>query len=1138
MRLINLLVILIIFFLAGCQSCVDPGIVGTNSLTTVPVPFKPEGLEPQTTDNSKFWVDSGFKKTAESGIGFTVTGAIDYCAVSATSCASNPNCDQVQVPAVFCKEGGTGPQCANPDRADPLGYYVSTKLKVLKGDKLKLSLLPQNITIDCSQQFFDANNIRYDHFQTLKDPNGNKYNFFDDICLQQSPVIINNDSTNNRDVSINLGPYQGKVLSYIVNDQVGPLGNKVCISQKGSETQENWKIGQIDLAPFISPTTKEDLFKLAEDCRKSKATFHFNSYLVNYWCGNICLDKECGGRQDLYYTLLDNTLPSLADMINAIDNNSKNTDFSNFSDPTKVTQVELLAVKIGNSPARHRNCGQEESRDANSWCSGAHQCLGQDNVQFCTDLEDPNHNIYLKLNTAYEVKLEEEAGNNPQEVRLGISDCYRGKASSCYYGDNAFSGYNVQIERDCTETDGVKLCLYIGDTPPTFEPTEANVTANNICCINSKDIAKLHSDLNSIFFSIQDDSSITMPSNAEKVDICQKFKGASGNVYLSIQDTRNSDTLKQATVSDKNAYEVTLYTKLNNDILSKMVTGIVDALIKAFYGVDKELEQGISSNIEGVKGSVIYNLYKGIVTNLSPVITVLLTLMVSIYGGMFLLGLVKHPHIEVLIRLIKFAFIAALLIPEQSWNFFAVTIFDLIVIGTQSLIGIFTGNQGTDFAFLDNSLGAMFLAETWVKILSLLLAGPIGWIFFILLVWGVFILLSVLFKTILVYLMTIIIFSLVLLLAPIFITFLLSQQTKYLFDAWLALIVKSAVEPIMLFAAIYMMNDILMLSFFDVINFGACPDCLIPIEIVDGIGFCLFQFVVPMGHNPNLSLTERMTSAADTLTLNGLGYMGLPVSIVAILKFVIVAKVLEGITEFVSSAAKDISGTMYDLSITAATHAQQAIAGLLGMDENSIKTRSHIRSAAAQGAKDPQKVEFTPQRRGVPKQVLHVNSDDRRGPVKVTGTNPQGRNFEVNIDEEKTTFVNNDKSVTIEKRDEGAYRIRTEGQVLDVNINQAGIRVENAERNQVITNNSDGSITVGGGDFSTNFKHEADGSTVINSSQGLSIKISEEGAIQFGEHGHTLVGVREDAAEGLQFVAPPNSNLRVTRETNDNSNNE
>jgi len=159
------------------------------------------------------------------------------------------------------------------------------------------------------------------------------------------------------------------------------------------------------------------------------------------------------------------------------------------------------------------------------------------------------------------------------------------------------------------------------------------------------------------------------------------------------------------------------------------------------------------------------------------------------------------------------------------------------------------------FQIISESLGVITQKSTIVKILALFMVYPIGWFFSVLIILGAWNYLVTIAKAIIAYMMAIIVVGMLLTMAPIFISFILFQQTKSYFDTWIRMLFRYTLEPIMLIAGLTFINELIVIALHGVIGNPACWKCAIEFSI-PGYGgdlFC-FYFYMPWGYSANLSM--------------------------------------------------------------------------------------------------------------------------------------------------------------------------------------------------------------------------------------------------------------------------------------------
>lgn len=214
-----------------------------------------------------------------------------------------------------------------------------------------------------------------------------------------------------------------------------------------------------------------------------------------------------------------------------------------------------------------------------------------------------------------------------------------------------------------------------------------------------------------------------------------------------------------------------------------------------------------------------------------------LTLYVTIYGAMVLLGLVNVALGDAVVRVLKLSAIAMLLSSETVMVFFhmarcffiegttylvnavmqvgleavaelnaggEITFGDeYTAAGNSDLCGSSfddTGNAQGPLVILEALLSQVFSAHMFLNMLTLCLSKAYGFILALFLAWGLFGFVLSLLGAVTIYLSALIGQYLLLSLMPFFIIFLLFERTQHLFQGWLNQLITYSLTPIFLFA--------------------------------------------------------------------------------------------------------------------------------------------------------------------------------------------------------------------------------------------------------------------------------------------------------------------------------------------------
>ncbi len=334
-------------------------------------------------------------------------------------------------------------------------------------------------------------------------------------------------------------------------------------------------------------------------------------------------------------------------------------------------------------------------------------------------------------------------------------------------------------------------------------------------------------------------------------------------------------------------------------------------------------------------GGVIKSMYNGLTGRQAlRGIQALLILYISISAILFLLGTIKAPAFDICIRLVKFGIVIQLLSP-QGFDFFNNYLFRGIYQGTQYLISVVSGHagSGTDFKFLDNTLGIMLTKETWMKILSFLFSGPVSFICMIIIIMAFWKFLEAMFTGIVMYFLSILAVSFLIAVCPIFICAILFQRTKPLFEGWMKAIINYALQPVFFFAIVAILNEAQVYFLHALTDFSACHKCVIQIDLKI-FKMCLFTFLMPLGSTSVFMSGDKVPDPEVYDTALDIGYFGLPIAGVFVFLFYIVSHVMERFVHISQSITQALTNSMGGLEGDAkgggARKAVDAIKGIAG----------------------------------------------------------------------------------------------------------------------------------------------------------------------------------------------------------------
>ena len=237
-------------------------------------------------------------------------------------------------------------------------------------------------------------------------------------------------------------------------------------------------------------------------------------------------------------------------------------------------------------------------------------------------------------------------------------------------------------------------------------------------------------------------------------------------------------------------------------------------------------------------------------------------LFVIFYGLSVATGMTQVNLGDAVVRVAKIGFIATF---AMNWDIFYNTIGSFFINGTDELIEWFmnnfkdlykvpgggagsgvaeSGNPGDRiFSGYDDLIARIFSFHTIAFVSALFNAGayaPVYAVFLIFALWWVF---TSVMKVVQIYIFSLFAKALLFAIAPIFLAFLLFQQTKPMFDAWVRQLVSFSLQPILVTAYIGLFSGLLT-PFFD--EFSQYQLCWNKLKDTSDYGW---TFVIPGSAN-------------------------------------------------------------------------------------------------------------------------------------------------------------------------------------------------------------------------------------------------------------------------------------------------
>lgn len=381
--------------------------------------------------------------------------------------------------------------------------------------------------------------------------------------------------------------------------------------------------------------------------------------------------------------------------------------------------------------------------------------------------------------------------------------------------------------------------------------------------------------------------------------------------------------------------EITSYTVAEAGAFSKLINEVVDDVRSTLASSTQTIFTNLTNNVDYISYTRI-----------------LLQLYIIIYAISFLMGMVQISQLDLIVRVIKIAVVVGLT-SQTSWTFFSNNFFNIYLDGASDLIGIFTGNTTNKWAFVDKIANVLFLSgSTWIRLLAVILT-PLGFVMVLLTLWSMVCYAMAIFECVITYMMSILAINILIVLAPIFIPFMLFSITKHLFESWLKFIFGFTLKPVILIIGITILSELLYMIVLQLFSAPVCYGCVWQVSLgplntiiniisnfvnLDTFFFCI-PFVKGWGWAPN---GDGSSFASST---------GL--DIVNVVLFVLVTKSMHSLPSFVDEFTKRLTG-LRDASLKAGigeerhktisdrvsgAFKQQAL-GIVGMDDQSKARRA------------------------------------------------------------------------------------------------------------------------------------------------------------------------------------------------------
>ena len=311
---------------------------------------------------------------------------------------------------------------------------------------------------------------------------------------------------------------------------------------------------------------------------------------------------------------------------------------------------------------------------------------------------------------------------------------------------------------------------------------------------------------------------------------------------------------------------------------------ITQSVIKTLFGGDRK-----TGAVEKIYDAIIID------NDFISIVQALLVLYFTTMGVGFILGVIQTSQTELVKRMVKVAFVVALL-SETSWEFFSTGFFNIFIYGGIEIMSyVATGGLGEVlplkpeelqkdpsliFAIFDGLIVQIFSSNVWIKIGTYAISGLVGLVTALVITISLLTYVLALLKAFLMYLMALIMIAVLIVSAPIFIPMVLFQFTKQFFDLWWKMLISFTLQPVAVFSSIAMFNMLIAICIYQTLSYTVCPLCYFKITIPAYGDVCilpwyqlLFSSHLPEGVTAIDLPGNMVTSAIILMILTGAMYV-------------------------------------------------------------------------------------------------------------------------------------------------------------------------------------------------------------------------------------------------------------------------
>ncbi|MDX1916496.1 MAG: type IV secretion system protein [Rickettsiaceae bacterium] len=434
------------------------------------------------------------------------------------------------------------------------------------------------------------------------------------------------------------------------------------------------------------------------------------------------------------------------------------------------------------------------------------------------------------------------------------------------------------LNAPCLLKNGVGL--YFAATPRSFDPnTDADTNAKPYLANTNVLEAHMGSSVSTnnssvTFYSYGTDSSGNLTYSASggyyaSLSSAQVSSLTGGKLYFKILDRYYQDNSGQYIVTIKSGV-----TKTAGFVPSTIVSNYVKGL---FFGVNADGNPPTYVGMSNILSSgLVVKIFNNIISNSNyqMCINALLSMFIMYHAFQFMIGGTHVSQKSLLILILKVIIVSRLLTSSTAWSFFSQYLFFLFLDGSAYLVALISG----EFAGVD-IFSLLLSPQLYIKIFALPWAGSadafgLGIAYTLVFLVCIAITIYSVFYSITVYLTCLMMMGALMMLAPIFISFILFDFTKNLFNTWLKEFASYALQSVILVAGIAMITLMLKDQIYKNLGFRVCKDNLYSPSVDNAFNTSL---VGSAKRTPSLYIWKPHFSATESMV-----YMPIPLGFYAI----------------------------------------------------------------------------------------------------------------------------------------------------------------------------------------------------------------------------------------------------------------